>query len=240
MANNRNFHAVLADGSDLLSGDGLEGGNSDPTARRTGLAGLDRSIGKFNRNSFAISHGPLTQNGDTVYYPAMDVFFHRETDGKIVKNTIAAGSILLDATTVSSKAAWVTLNETDSTPISVSASASAVDMDALPGTLNDGQVMVLFMRPLQASGRAPIHYVGLHPSAPLHGIASPTTAAVTTVVTLTGFTMPSTDYHVVLSPGVQTALLHPYVKDADRTTSQFTITHQSATTNDKIFWMIVG
>jgi hypothetical protein len=243
----KNFHTAYVDGTGgtPLNAEGIAGNDATTPTSKIGLAGLDSAIGKQGNHAFATMKGHVTMHASSnlIYYPAMHVFHHRDTDGSIVRNLINANTtgLAVANTDTTGFVAYVTLSETIDSILSV----STADYSALPSLFKDGTKLVLFGRsPSTTAGRrSQLFYVGLMMNMPLQAEATLLNATTSTAVAFSsspmdGVVMPSADYHVICTQVVGTNT-NPYVLNSNRTTTGFTISHASATTGDKVFWQIV-
>lgn len=201
-----NFHTSYVDATTLVNATQME----------AVIGSFDELLGKGWSRCFAMARAPLTENGTTVKYPAIDVFYHRPSDGKFIKNTIAATTLILP----NGQAGVITLNDTEGGAVTI----SAQDIDTLPTALTDKNKVVLFARSKMASGTGLLHYVALQ--APLHlvGTSSLAAATTTTVNFPTGFTLPSGEYQIRFTPTAAGFWARdPYV--STKNAGSFVLTH---------------
>lgn len=229
------FHNAYTDNVDVMNSAGFEG-----TSTLVGLSSLDAAIGKQGGHAFAMATGPILQDiaTSTVYYPIMHAYHHHDVTGSITRNLIAAGSIVLTNSSTVGQAAYVVLSETQG---GTGLTVVAADYSSILVTLmKDRTKMVLFARPPIATGVSPLHMVGIRPSLPLQGEV--TLTATTTTTAVGSLLLPhATKYNVILQQTVVGGTpLKPYVQNASKSATGFTITHDAATAGDKIFWMIQG
>jgi hypothetical protein len=193
---------------------------------------IEIAVAKLANHSFAVAQGFITQNGTTVEWPIIDVFYHKD-DGNTIRGRLLAGTGALS----NGNAHYVTLNDIDG---STALAASVVDMDAMATTLADRTKLILWCRSSMGSGTGLLHYVGLMPQQPLRGSGTLTAGASTTVSFPTGYaTMPSVRYQVILTPtstGWYAAVPHI----TGKAINQFVITTTGAAGTETFDWMVIG
>lgn len=200
------------------------------------LAALDAAIGRQGGQALATAQTPLTQSigSSTVKWPKLNIFHPRESDGLIVQQTIAAGTLIV----ANGRAAVIELNDNQAHTYTAG-NISAVDFVSLYDASNSN-IFVLFFRAVQDSGTGQLHYVGLKPPQPLSGSDNLDTGSTTTTVNFpTGYTLPSNQYKVILTPTASGwRARDPHV--TSKTTSNFVLTHTSVAATEGFDWIVIG
>ncbi len=214
---------------------------------------LDKAVGNQGNHAFATAQGPVvvqeiasviggTGGGNLIYYPIIDIYHRRDSDGHLVRNFIPANTsgLTLTNSASSSQAAVVTLNDADGTDLGTPA---VVDVDSIPA-LGAGQTpsnardrFILFVRARMASGRGMVHFNGMCPTGQLSGTGTFANAATTVVTLPTGYTLPNANYFVNVMQTSGTAL---FCAITTRAVGSFTITHSSTPAGTETFeWVII-
>jgi hypothetical protein len=220
------YYQVWVDNTTNLNNEGM-----DPA-----IAAIDAAVGKMGNQAFATAQVPLTQAivSSTVKWPKLDVFHPRELDGQIVHQTIDAGTLIL----ADGRAAVVELNDNQGHPYTAG-NVLAKDYTSLVD-MSDSNLFVLFARAPNDSGAGLLHYVGLKKPQPLSGEDNLATGVTTTQVDFpTGYTLPSNQYKVILTPRAAAWWTRaPWV--STKNTANFILTHSNAAGTELFDWMVIG